>query len=102
MEAVMAEMAVEEEKQDIEDDNDFVNDKGEPTTTPSLFLCSPSYLPRTSWDLVEEDIFGSDFESTDEEAEKEAQEAGETEVFNEERKVKKVNPLLSLCCANQA
>ncbi|KIM39113.1 hypothetical protein M413DRAFT_29672 [Hebeloma cylindrosporum] len=65
MEAVMAEMAVEEENKDMEDDNDFVNDK------------------------IEEYIFGSDFESTDEEAEKEAQEAGETEVVNEERKVKK-------------
>jgi len=81
---------------------DFVDDKGEPITTPSLFRCSPSYLPRTYWDLVEENTFGSDFESTDEEAKKEAQEAGETEVVNEERKVKKVNPLRSLCCANQA
>jgi hypothetical protein len=48
---VMAEMAVEEEKQNIEDDNDFVNDKGELIATPSLFICSPSHLHRTSWDL---------------------------------------------------
>ena len=39
----MAETAVEE-KQDIEDDSEFVNDKGEPTITPSLFLCSLSHL----------------------------------------------------------
>jgi hypothetical protein len=39
---------------------------------------------------VEEDIFGSDFESTDEEAEKAAEEAGENEVANEERRIKKV------------
>jgi hypothetical protein len=37
MEAVMAEMAVEDENKDIEDDNEFVNDKSEPTTTPSFF-----------------------------------------------------------------
>jgi len=41
----MAEMAVEEEKQDIEDDNDFVNDKGEPTPTPYCFFVRPlTYL----------------------------------------------------------
>ena len=47
MEAVMAEMAVEEENKDIEDDIDFVNDKSEPTATPLLSLCSPSYSLRT-------------------------------------------------------
>lgn len=40
--------------------------------------------------IVEEDIFGSDFESTDEEAERIVEEAGETEVVNEERRTKKV------------
>jgi hypothetical protein len=38
---------------------------------------------------VEEDIFGSDFESTDEEAEK-VGEAGENEVIYEERRIRKV------------
>jgi len=40
--------------------------------------------------LDEQDVFGSDFESTDEEAEKQAEEAGEAEVVQEERMVKKV------------
>lgn len=44
MEVVMAEMAVEEEKQDIEEDSGFVNEKGVPIATPSLFFCSPSHL----------------------------------------------------------
>ena len=38
---------------------------------------------------MEEDIFGSDFESTDEEAEK-VGEAGENEVIYEERRIRKV------------
>ena len=40
---------------------------------------------------MEEDIFGSDFESTDEEAEK-VGEAGENEVIYEERRIRKVRP----------
>ena len=38
---------------------------------------------------MEEDIFGSDFESTDDEAEKTG-EAGENEVIYEERRIRKV------------
>ena len=38
---------------------------------------------------MEEDIFGSDFESTDDEAEK-VGEAGENEVIYEERRIRKV------------
>lgn len=38
---------------------------------------------------MEEDIFGSDFESTDEEAEK-VEEGGENEVIYEERRIRKV------------
>jgi hypothetical protein len=41
--------------------------------------------------IVEEDVFGSDFESTDEEAEKEAEVRGETEAVSEERSTKKVS-----------
>ena len=40
---------------------------------------------------MEEDVFGSDFESTDEEAEK-VGEAGENEVIYEERRLRKVRP----------
>ncbi|KAH9487240.1 hypothetical protein JR316_0001309 [Psilocybe cubensis] len=66
MEAALAEMALEEANmKELDDDNDFVNDK------------------------VEEDEFGSDFESTDEEAENQANEAGENEVLQEERMVKR-------------
>ncbi|KDR68696.1 hypothetical protein GALMADRAFT_256482 [Galerina marginata CBS 339.88] len=65
MEAALAEMVLEDAAKELDDDNDFVNDKDE------------------------EDIFGSDFESTDEEAEKQAEVAGETEVMNEERRIKK-------------
>ncbi|KJA21855.1 hypothetical protein HYPSUDRAFT_41485 [Hypholoma sublateritium FD-334 SS-4] len=65
MEAALAEIALDDMNKDMDDDNDFVDDK------------------------VEEDIFGSDFESTDEEAERIVEEAGETEVVNEERRTKK-------------
>lgn len=41
--------------------------------------------------VVEEDIFGSDFESTDEEAEKAIEQAGEAEAVYEERRTKKVS-----------
>ncbi|KAF9554770.1 YL1-domain-containing protein [Agrocybe pediades] len=61
MEAALAEMALEDSK-DLDDDKEFVNDK------------------------VEEDEFGSDFQSTDEEAEQETQDVGEAEVINEERR----------------
>lgn len=40
--------------------------------------------------LVEEDIFASDFESTDEEAEK-IGEVGENEIIDEERRIRKVS-----------
>ncbi|KAF9482403.1 hypothetical protein BDN70DRAFT_875153 [Pholiota conissans] len=59
-------MALEDLNKDMDDDNDFVDDK------------------------VEEDIFGSDFESTDEEAEQAVEGAGEKEIDNEERRVKKI------------
>ncbi|KAF5311818.1 hypothetical protein D9619_003597 [Psilocybe cf. subviscida] len=65
MVAALAEIGMEELTQDPEEDVDFVNDK------------------------LEEDVFGSDFESTDEEAEKEAEVQGETEAVREERSTKK-------------
>ena len=47
---------------------------------------------------VEEDIFGSDFESTDEEAEKVVGEAGENEIIDEERRIRKVDANNRLLC----
>ena len=81
MEAALAEMAFDDAK-DVEDDNDFVNDKG-----AVIRLLSWSYF--LIFILVEEDIFGSDFESTDEEAEK-VGETGENEIIYEERRIRKV------------
>ncbi|KAG7090963.1 hypothetical protein E1B28_010031 [Marasmius oreades] len=63
MQAVMAEMSVEDP--DPEDDQDFAVDK------------------------FEEDIFGSDFESTDEEEAQLEAESGEKEVQDEEREARK-------------
>ena len=54
-----------------------------------LFFCfvyTDEGLPR----LDEQDVFGSDFESTDEEAEKQIEEAGEAEVTQEEKRIRKV------------
>ena len=81
MEAALAEIAFDDAK-DVEDDNDFVNDKG---AVIRLFLL----VVISDFHPVEEDIFGSDFESTDDEAEK-VGEAGENEVIYEERRIRKV------------
>jgi hypothetical protein len=84
MEAALAEMALDATEKDIEDDIDFVNDKG-------LLLFRPFTSGSTHWDAVdEEDVFGSDFESTDEEAAKEDEEAGDKAIQDEERKARKV------------
>jgi hypothetical protein len=81
MEVALAEMAFDDVK-DVEDDNDFVNDKGA-VIRLTLFVVISYFI------TVEEDIFGSDFESTDDEAEK-VGEAGENEVIYEERRIRKV------------
>ncbi|KAF8639396.1 hypothetical protein AX17_001521 [Amanita inopinata Kibby_2008] len=65
MQVALAEMAVDEESKDLDDDVDFVNYKDE------------------------EDIFESDFESTDEEAMQVEVAAGENDVQDEERRAKK-------------
>jgi len=45
----MAEMAVEDENKDMEDDNDFVNDKSAPTAILLFFfVCSLSYSPKNA------------------------------------------------------
>ncbi|THH14058.1 hypothetical protein EW146_g6239 [Bondarzewia mesenterica] len=64
MEAALAELAIEDVNQELEEDKDFIIAKDE------------------------EDVFASDFESTDEEA-AQAPEIGETAVLDEERREKK-------------
>ncbi|KAH7920491.1 hypothetical protein BV22DRAFT_1098016 [Leucogyrophana mollusca] len=64
MEAALAELALEDVK-DAEEDNDFVNDK------------------------EEEDVFESDFASTDEEAVQEEMDAGDNAVHEEEKRARK-------------
>ncbi|KNZ82129.1 Vacuolar protein sorting-associated protein 72 like protein [Termitomyces sp. J132] len=64
MEAALAEMALDTTVDSVDDDQDFVNDK------------------------EEEDVFGSDFESTDEEAQEDT-EAGEKALLDEEKRTKK-------------
>lgn len=90
----MAEMALEDANmKDLDDDNDFVDDKGmlSKARFSSKYLTVQAHHPS-----VEEDVFGSDFESTDEEAEKQANEAGENEVLHDERMVKRVSVVLNL------
>jgi hypothetical protein len=85
MEAALAELAIEDVK-DEGDDKDFIIVRGEYSLhighSPSLRIVAD-----------EEDVFESDFESTDEEPEAAQQtaDAGETRVRAEERKEKKVD-----------
>ncbi|TFK38664.1 YL1 nuclear protein-domain-containing protein [Crucibulum laeve] len=65
MAEALAEMALDEFNKDLDDDNDFVNDKDE------------------------EDVFESDFASTDEEAQQEGVDGGEKEVHDEEKQARK-------------
>ncbi|CAA7267690.1 unnamed protein product [Cyclocybe aegerita] len=65
MAAALAEIGLEEAMKDLEEDREFVNDKDE------------------------QDLFGSDFESTDEEADQQAEEIAEAQVVQEDRNVKK-------------
>ncbi|KAG6916920.1 hypothetical protein DXG01_004681 [Tephrocybe rancida] len=65
MEAALAEMALDTTVESVEDDMDFVNDKDE------------------------EDVFGSDFESTDEEAAQDDADVGDKVAQEEERRARK-------------
>ncbi|KAG6830852.1 hypothetical protein H0H87_006912 [Tephrocybe sp. NHM501043] len=65
MEAALAEMALDVTPESMEDDVDFVNDKDE------------------------EDVFGSDFESTDEEAAQEDADAGDKTAQEEDKRARK-------------
>jgi vacuolar protein sorting-associated protein 72 len=85
MEAALATLSIEDVK-DEADDRDFIIVRGEYSL----------HIPHTlSLHIVadEEDVFESDFESTDEEAETAQQtaDAGERQVRAEERKEKKVD-----------
>jgi hypothetical protein len=85
MEAALAELSIEDVK-DEADDRDFIIVRGDYSLdiphTHSLHIVAD-----------EEDVFESDFESTDEEAETAQQtaDAGERQVKAEERKEKKVD-----------
>lgn len=86
MEAALAELSIEDVK-DEADDKDFIIVRGEYSLhiphTLSLHIAAD-----------EEDVFGSDFESTDEEADTVAlqtADAGERQLRAEERKEKKVD-----------
>jgi vacuolar protein sorting-associated protein 72 len=83
MEAALAEMALDATNKDLDDDKEFVNDKGCPP------YISFSIFP----DIVvtdEQDVFESDFASTDEEADHEGEDAGEQAVYDEERSARRV------------
>jgi hypothetical protein len=85
MEAALAELNIEDVK-DEADDKDFIIVRGEYS----------HHIPHSlSLHIVadEEDVFESDFESTDEEAEiaQQTADAGERQVRAEERKEKKVD-----------
>ena len=54
------------------------------------FVCLISY----GGGLEEQDVFGSDFESTDEEAEQQGVDAGETMIREEEQRARRVRPFV--------
>jgi hypothetical protein len=84
MEAALAELTIEDVK-DEADDKDFIIVRGKHLIIILPFLIT---LPLAD----EEDVFGSDFESTDEdeEATQQTSDAGERQVKVEERREKKV------------
>ncbi len=86
MEAALAEFKAEDLGMDVEEDADFEVDKGELT---SLIMHTPELMHLGNPD--EEDIFESDFESTDEEgAQEDVDAAAENLIRQEESRVRKV------------
>ena len=83
MEAALAELSIEEVKDEV-DDKDFIVVRG---------MWSILILPFLTILADEEDVFESDFESTDDDAEaaQQASDAGERQVIVEERREKKVH-----------
>ena len=82
MEAALAELSIEEVKDEV-DDQDFIVVRG------MWSILVPPFLITLA---DEEDVFESDFESTDDDAEaaQQASDAGERQVMVEERREKKV------------
>ena len=83
MEAALAELGLEDLNKEAEDDNEFFVEKGMP-----IHMFVSSCLTHLHSD--EEDIFGSDFESTDEEVNQIDEQAGEKVVVEEEKRNRKV------------
>ena len=90
MELALAELALEE-PQEVEEDVDFVVDKG-----VFLFYFSVSFGSCVAVGLEEEDVFEADFASTDEEAAQEDVDEEDRVVREEERRERKVRFALSL------
>lgn len=85
MEAALAEMALDDASRDLDDDNDFVNDKGIYHSPGNIItLISSVFLSD------EQDMFESDFESTDEEAARDGTEIGDKDVQEEEKRERRV------------
>ena len=88
MEAALAELGIEDLAKEAEDDKDFFVEKGQLFILNFVVLCPDAVC------IDEEDIFGSDFESTDEETAQADVDAGDIAVNDEEKRARKVRPLL--------
>jgi hypothetical protein len=86
MEAALAEMTTDDVKE-AEDDNDFFVEKG----AQMVFDIIGPFCDGFNFFSEEEDMFESDFESTDEEAAQGDAVAGEATVQEEEKRVRKVS-----------
>lgn len=84
MESALAELVLNETNQDLDDDNEFFNDQG----TLAFEQWRNSWHQHHATD--EEDLFESDFTSTDEEVNHEEMDAGEEAVNDEEKAARKV------------
>ncbi|KAG6825044.1 hypothetical protein H0H93_001240 [Arthromyces matolae] len=84
MEAALAEMALDTNMETVEDDQDFVNEKGTGHIAYKLALSN-------IFAIDEEDVFGSDFASTDEEEMQDEEEAGDRAAREEEARSRKVS-----------
>jgi vacuolar protein sorting-associated protein 72 len=88
MEAALAELGLEDLTKEAEDDKDFFVEKGE--AFPSRNSAQQCADDIALLFVDEEDIFGSDFESTDEETAQADVDAGDKAVDEEEKRARKV------------
>ena len=88
MEAALAELGLEDLTKEAEDDKDFFVEKGE--AFPSRHSAQQCADDIALLFVDEEDIFGSDFESTDEETAQADVDAGDKAVDEEEKRARKV------------